>query len=114
MRRFQCTNREFIAFTFQGLYDEVSCPEGFKRTHAESIFLIDNYGDIHEMWPNWIYNNFKEVPGDELVPEPYTIHRASTEGLKIQDERLTLRGFLICAAVGFMVALTIVAYFWYI
>lgn len=113
MRRFQCTNREFLAFTFRELYDEVECPEGFKRTHAESIFLIDNYGDVHEMWPEWLYHNFKELPGDELVPEPYTIRRASTEGMKIQDtDGITLEGIMTWCAVGFLLAISLIALFW--
>lgn len=66
MRRYQCTTREFLAFTFRKIYPEVACPEGFKRTHAESIFLIDDHGDTHEMWPNWVFNNFKELPSDDL------------------------------------------------
>lgn len=113
MRRFQCTNREFIAFTFRELYDEVSCPEGFKRTHAESIFLIDNYGDVHEMWPSWLYHNFKQVPSDDLVPEPFVIHRASTEGMKIRDaDGITWEGIMTCGAVMFLLAITLIALFW--
>lgn len=101
-RRFQCTNREFLAFTFREIYDEVDCPDGFPRTHAESIFLVDNYGDVHEMWPNWIFNNFKEIPSDELVPDPYE-NDYTPDGHYVREDEGCLKGVL------WAVVLTVIA-----
>lgn len=61
---------------------------------------------------DWLLDHFRFLPDIPLIEGRNTPKRDSTAGMKIQDERLTLRGFLICAAVGFMVAVTLIALFW--
>lgn len=121
MRRFQCTNRNLLSFDFGSLYDEVSPDEAKKHPlkigtwfDQPHMFLRDKFNDIHAVSISWIANNFKELPEAQLIDDPYADHEASEyrEFIRDGDERLTLRGLLICAAVGFMVAISLIALFW--
>ena len=100
MRRFQCIKTMDDAFTQGTPYQEVEKPDGYTPVTVLSVYLINNFGEIVELTPFYMKGYFQEMPGDELIDDPYRDYEAEEYTL------LTERGGF---AKGFLWAVVITA-----